>query len=697
MSPSYRISVDCGGTFTDGILLGDTGQVWIAKADSTPHDPTIGTLECISRLARNAGVPLTQLLRSTRTIVLGTTLATNIVATRTGARTAAITTRGYRDRLSFLHVAKSDLGGDRKATAAELFSFRSASPEALAPRHLFTEVDERLNFKGEILQPLDEQQVRAAARYLRSKSVESIAVSLLFSHLNPVHELRVEQILKEEFPRAYVALSSRVLPMVGEVSRWSTAMFSAYVAPKTTRYVRGISTQLAERGFDGSLAFMQSNGGVATGEVVCENPAALLVSGPAAGPALGLTLAQSRGIADLVTTDMGGTSFDISIIDDGQINVTQKKIIDGKKFGLPSVDVNAVGAGGGSIAFVDSSGRLQVGPASAGAAPGPACYGQGGTEPTVTDANLVLGYLDPDYFLGGDRKLRRELAEAAIQSRIGAVLGLPTVEAAAAIHEVVNAKMAGAIDLMFSRRGCDPREFTLCGAGGAGALHVARLARELGMKGFMVPRVAPVFCAFGMMYADLKHNFTRPYEAQVGQADLGRINALYGEMESLARRTLQREGVGANDVMIEKSMDIRYYGQVREQTVLVPEGPVTPESLAVTAERFHGKHRRVIGYAETGYPTVIARLHLTGLAKIVPPPPQRVRAASGDPLRAVKGRRDAYFAEVGGFASVAVFDGARLGAGDVIPGPSIIEEQLTTLVVPPGRSVRLEADGTYIG
>jgi N-methylhydantoinase A len=695
MTTDYRISVDCGGTFTDGILLSDAHEVWAAKADSTPADPKVGVVECVARLADQVGLALPALLAATRTIVLGTTLATNIVATRTGAKTGAITTRGFRDRLSFLHVAKSDLGGDRKATAAELFSFRSDYPRPLAPRHLVTEVEERLNFKGEVLIPLSDDDVRHAVAYLKKKGVEAIAVNLLFSHLNPSHELRVERIIAEEYPEAHVALSSRVLPVVGEVGRWSTTMFSAYVAPKTTEFVRGISALLAAEGFAGSLAFIQSNGGVATGEVVCENPAALLVSGPAAGPALGVSLGATRGVKDLVTVDMGGTSFDISIIPDGQVNVSSKKIIDGKKFALPTVDVNAVGAGGGSIASIDLSGRLEVGPASAGAVPGPACYGLGGTEPTVTDANLVLGYLNPDYFLGGARRLRKDLAEAAVKTRIADRLGLSVPEAAAAIHDVVNAKMAGAIVIMFSQRGCDPRDFTLVAAGGAAPLHVARLARESGMKHFICPRTAPVFCAFGMMYADLKHNYTRPYTARAEDADVERINALFAEMEAEARRTLQREGAAPGEISIERSMDIHYYGQVREQNALVPDGPVTAETLAVTVDRFHDKHRRVIGYSEPGYPTVIVRLHLAGVAKIVPPPPREIAPGSGDLTAALKERRPAYFEETGGFTEVPVYEGERFGAGDVVSGPCIIEERMTTLVLPPGETVTVDRDGSY--
>ena len=669
--------------------------MWAAKADSTPADPRAGVVECISRLAAQVGLALPELLAATKTMVLGTTLATNIVATRTGARTGAITTKGYRDRLSFLHVAKSDLGGDRKATAGELFSFRSEFPRPLAPRRLVAEVDERLNFKGEVLTPLRDEDVRQAVAYLKGKGVEAIAVNLLFSHLDPTHELRVEQIIKEEYPEAYVALSSRVLPTVGEVGRWSTTMFSAYVAPKITEFVRGISTLLAAEGFTGALAFMQSNGGVATGEVVCENPAALLVSGPAAGPALGVSLGRARGLTNVVTADMGGTSFDISIILDGQVNVSQKKIIEGQKYALPTVDVNAVGAGGGSIASIDVSGRLQVGPASAGAVPGPACYGLGGAEPTVTDSNLVLGYLNPDYFLGGDRPLRKDLAEAAIERKVAGPLGLSVPEAAAAIHDVVNAKMAGAVDIMFSKRGCDPRDFTLIAAGGAAPVHAARLTREIGMKHFMVPRVAPVFCAFGMMYADLKHNYTRPYAAQAETADLARVNQLFAEMERKARATLAREGAAPDAIEMERSMDIHYYGQVREQNAAVPEGPVTVETLAATVDRFHDRHRRVIGYSEPGYPTVIVRLHLAGVARIVPPPPRRIAPGTGDLAAALKGRRAAYFTEAGGFIEVPVYDGDKFGGADTLSGPCIVEERMTTLVLPPGETVTVDPDGSY--
>ena len=500
-------------------------------------------------------------------------MATNTVATHTGAKLGTITTRGYRDRLSFLHVSKAELGGDVKQGQSDLFDFRSEYPKPLNPRYLQMEVEERLDVKGNVVIPLNEDDVRRAVAHLKKHGVESIAVLLLFSQVNPAHERRVGEIIKAEYPEVHVSLSSDILPMWGEVGRWSTTAFDAYIAPRVVVYVDSLQRQLKQHGFAGELVFMQNNGGVATAEVVADNPATILLSGPAAGPAMGLGLARQHGMEDVVSMDMGGTSFDIAVVPSGRINVLQRKVIDGKKFALPSVDVSAIGAGGGSIAWVDRrSGRLDVGPQSAGASPGPACYGAGGTEPTVTDANVVLGYIDPDYFLGGETRLRRDLAEQAIEEKIARPLGLTVEQAAASIYDVINAKMAGAIRLAFTRRGFDPRDFVLCCAGGAGPAHGVRLAQEIGIKHLLVPKVAPVYCAFGMLYADLRHNYTRPYLVVSGLADLERINQFYDEMERQAVETLRREGVADEDIIISKTMDMRYYGQTRELAADVPPG-----------------------------------------------------------------------------------------------------------------------------
>lgn len=690
---SYRISVDSGGTFTDGIVLDDEGKVLVAKAHTTPADPSVGTIDCMTRLANLAGVDLGQLLASTTTIIHGTTLGTNIIATRTGAKLGTITTKGYRDRLSFMHVAKADLKGDLRQTQADLFDFRMDHPRPLNPRYLQLEVEERLDYQGNVLRPLNEAEVRAAAARLAEHGVESIAVLLMFSQVNPAHEQRAGEIIREACPGVPVFLSSEVLPMWGEIGRWSTTAFAAYVAPRVLAYVEKLEAQLERHGFTGQLLFMQSNGGVATAEIVRENPATLLLSGPTAGPAMGLALAREHGTEDVLSVDMGGTSFDVAVIPHGRINVLQRKVIDGKRFSLPSVDVGAIGAGGGSIAWVNRSGRLEVGPQSAGAAPGPACYAQGGTKATVTDADVVLGYLDPDYFLGGETPLRRDLAEAAIEEHVGRPLGLTVEQAAAAIYDVVNAKMAGAIGVAFTKRGFDPRDFVLCCAGGAGGVHGARLMQELGLRDLLVPKVAPVYCAFGMLYADLRHNYMRPYLVESRHADLDLINELYEEMEREGVATLAREQVAHDDIAITKTLDMRYFGQIRELAADVPPGKMTTDSFATAAQHFHDVHRMVIGYADERYPTEVARLHLAATAKASAPKPQEVPRNGASPASARKGSRRAYFGEASDFVEADIYDGAKLTAGVTITGPSIVEEAMTTVVIPPGMAINVDAYG----
>ena len=414
---TFRISVDSGGTFTDGVLMNDQGEFTTAKAHTTPNDLTIGTMNCLNKLASQSGIKLGDLLSRTSSIIHGTTTATNLVVSRNGAKMGTITTKGYKDRMLFLQVAKGDLGGDIKAGIDELFSFRMDPPLPLTRRHLMTEVEERINYKGEVIIPLNEDDVCEAVDYLKKHEVESIAVILFFSHLYPDHERRIGEIIKEIFPEAYVSLSSDILQMTGEVGRWSTTMFSSYVGPKTSTYVKHIRKLLIDEGFKGELLFMQSNGGITSPESISENPAKLLASGPAAGPLTGLAMAESHKIENVVSVDMGGTSFDVCAIPEGRINVVQTKVIEGMKYCLPSIDVSMIGAGGGSIAWIDPGGRLQVGPQSAGALPGPACYGAGGEKPTVTDANIVLGYIDPAFFLGGESSLKKDLAEKAISDK----------------------------------------------------------------------------------------------------------------------------------------------------------------------------------------------------------------------------------------------------------------------------------------
>lgn len=686
----YRISVDSGGTFTDGVLTDEAGTALMRKAHTTPQDPTIGTLDCIGKLAEARGLTLAQLLARTQSIVLGTTMATNVVATRSGPRMGTIATRGYRLRMAFPQVSKVEW----REGPQDMYDFRAEPPQPLTPYHLMTEVDERIDFRGEVLTPLDEADVRRAARELLAQDVSTVAVMLLHSHVNPAHERRVAEILAEEAPQLQVTLSSSVLPVAGETDRWGTAMFCAYVAPVVRAFVARIGGLLESKGFKGRLLFIQSNGGIATPEIVAENPAVLLLSGPAAGPSLGRALGAEHGYANVLSVDMGGTSFDIGVVHDGAVDTVKQKVIDGKKFALPCVDVTAIGAGGGSIAGVDQAGRLQVGPKSAGANPGPACYGKGGELPTVTDANVVLGYIDPDFFLGGATKLRKDLAEQAIRVHVAQPLGLSVPEAAAAIYAVINANMASGTDVAFAKRGYDPRDFALCAAGGAAAVHAVPIMQELRIRKLIVPKVAPTYCAYGMQFCDLRHDYQRSCHAETAHADLARIDALFAEMENEARDTLKREGVAEADMLISRSIEMRYYGQFRERSAPLASGEVTEASLRETLAAFHRVHEQTVGYSDAAYPTEIVRLHLSASTATQPPslPPAAAATRVED---ARKGRRPAYFRGQG-FIETPVFDGDRLGAGAVVEGPAIVEETFTTFVLPPGARAEVDRHGHFI-
>lgn len=689
---TFRISIDSGGTFTDGVLINEKGETITAKVRTTPKDISIGTMECIGKLAKGAEISLRDLLSQTSTIVHGTTLATNAVASQSGAKMGTIATKGQRLRMVFPQVPKSDW----KERPVDMYDFRLDEPKPLTRPYLMTEVEERVNYKGEVLIPLNEESARVAVRYLKKHQVESIAVMLMFSPLYPNHEKRIAEIIEEEYPGVYVALSSATLPTIGEIERWSTTMFSAYVAPSVARYVEKIQGLLEKEGMKGQLLFMQSNGGVATPDIVRTNPATLLYSGPAAGPSFGLSLGLTKDFKNVLSVDMGGTSYDVGIASEGTVDIVQLQVIDAKKYAMPSVDVSTTGAGGGSIAYVDRIGRLHVGPKSAGASPGPACYGQGGKEPTVTDANVVLGYLDPEYFLGGEIKLNKALAEKAIREKVAEPLGLSVTEAAAAIYEIINTNMAGATNVVFAKRGYDSRDFAMCAAGGAAPIHAVRIAEELGIQHVIIPKIAATYCAFGMLQCDLKHDFQKPYIALASMADVAKINELYEEMEKEAVDILQKEGADEKDVIIEKTMEMCYFGQFRQRIANVPTGPVTKESLDTTINNFHELHRSTAGYADPDYPTLIQRLLLSGIARIPKSQLKAIPQGSGDVSKALKSTRQAYFPKENNFITTKVYDGDKLLAGDTLTGPCIIEEKLTTIVVPPKVSLEVDSFGNYV-
>jgi N-methylhydantoinase A len=694
---SYRIAIDTGGTFTDAVMADDQGVLTSTKAHTTPADPTIGTMNALANLAEVAGLSTRELLGDAATIVHGTTQATNIIATERGAKVGCLFTKGYRDRLSFLQVAKGNLQGEIKLTTGQLFDFDMPEPRALVEKRLNCDVEERVDFMGREITPLNEDDVRKQTEFLKSQGVEAIAICFMFSHVNPKHELRAAEIVREVFPSVSLSLSSQVLPVLGEVVRWSTTTIDAYVAPSMRAYVDRIEANLATAGFHGQLLFMQSNGGVCTPDIVRETPATVLVSGPAAAPAYAVRLTREHGMSNVISCDMGGTSFDAGVVVNGQVLVKTTTLLDeGRQYGLPSLDVSAIGAGGGSIAWLDPTGRLQVGPQSANAVPGPACYGIGGTEPTVTDADVVLGYINPDFFLGGQLKLKKERAIKAIEENIARPLGVDVAEAAAGIYEVVNAKMAGNLEYVLCKRGHDARDFVLVAAGGATATHVARIAQQVGISKYMIPKSAPTFCASGMLYADMKHNYLRSYVRPTHVADMNVMNRIYGEMENMARETLAREGVAEGDMILEKRIEMAYYGQFKHADVAMPAGPVSAETLGKAGQAFHAKMQDLVGHSDPAFPTIIRGLGLHARYVTAEPPLQRIGMGQDHSGAALKGTRKAFFRELGGFEDVPVYDGDKLLAGNVLSGPCLIEERMTTIVIPPACTMTVDDWGNYL-
>jgi N-methylhydantoinase A len=681
----FRVGIDCGGTFTDGISVDHEGRMVTSKEPSTPDDLTIGVRNSLSKLARNNGLGPREFLAQTSLIIHGTTAGTNTILTRSGAKTGLIATTGYRDCIEFRRIPKTDM-----------FNWRVDCPKPLVPRHLRVEVEERLDWRGDTKVALNEETVHRAVAHLKSEGVKSIAVCLLFSFLNPAHERRVAEIVRTDYPEAHVSLSSVVWPAISEFERTSTTVIDAYIAPSVQNYIGMLEAWLRKEGFTGEFLLMQSNGGVGSWRVAAERPATLAVSGPAAGPSAALTVGRLHGEDSLMSVDMGGTSFDFLIIDRGRVLTRTESVISDVSFALPSIDVDTLGAGGGSIAWFDVTKTLRVGPRSAGALPGPACYGNGGREATVTDANVVLGYISPDFFLGGQIPLKKDLADQAIRAKVADPLGIPIVEAAAAIHKIINSCMADSASSAFARRGYDPRDFTLCVAGAAGPAHGLRIMQELGMKRMLIPKLAPVYCAFGMTASDLRHDYTRFYYVQGKALDLEHVKELYREMEAQGDSTLEKEGVLQERRRFVRRMDVRYFGQFREVEVELPGGPVTQDTLAAGIGAFHTRHKEMYGYSDPDYPIEFMNFRVAAIGRIDGVTLKKIPQGGKDPSHALKARRRAFFEEAHGDVDTRVYDGERLLAGNLLEGPCIVEEKTTTIVVPPGFRIVVDEYGNYV-
>jgi len=665
-----------GGTFTDVALVHQaSGRLWVTKTPTTPHDPSAGFMAGIDRALQLAGIEAAAL----RHVLHGTTTATNAILEGKGAAIGLLTTAGFRD---VLEIGRHDI-----PRRANMFAWvKPARP--VAPELIF-EIGGRVTVDGAEIEPLDEEAVRAAARRLAAAGVDSIAVCFLHSYANPAHERRARALLLEEHPGGAVSLSSEVLPVFREFERSMGTVLNAYVQPLVGRYVARLVGELRPRGIGAPLSIMKSNGGVIGADVVRTQAIHTALSGPAAGVIGARRIGEAAGFDDLISVDVGGTSADVCLVRGGEAEVTTEGRVGAWPLHVPMIDIHTIGAGGGSIARVTEDGTLTVGPESAGAQPGPVCYGAGGEEPTVTDAHLVLGRI-PSHLLGGEIPLDVERARRAIEEHVARPLGLPLAAAAQGILDILNNNMVGALRLVSVERGYDPRDFVLVPFGGAGPLHGADLATLLGMRTVVVPRHPGVLSTFGLLGTEVRNDYARTSLQKPPDYDIGAVAAVYADLEGQARDWLVAEGVAPSARRLTRMADLRYRHQGFELTVPWPERDLDLDALLA---RFHARHRQLYTYALADAPVEIVTLRLAAAGRVrrftLPSLPRRRMAAARPP------RRRVHFPGAGWTMCPSV-DRERLGVGAVVTGPAIVEQPDTTTVVPPGHRARVDRVGNLV-
>jgi len=682
-----KIGIDVGGTFTDFLVSQEDGATGIFKVLSTPEDPSIGLMNGLVEIAEAHGLGLGDFLGRVETIVHGTTVTTNAALTRTGAKTGLITTEGVRDALEM-----------RRGIREEQYNNRYTNVPPLVPRYRRLAVPGRLGYSGDEIAPLDKESVKQAARSLAGDGVEALAVCFMNSFAHAAHEEEAARIAGDELPGVFLSVSSRVLPSIRFYDRVSTTVLNAYVGPKLAAYMESLMGKLRETGYEGILLIMQSNGGVVTPGAARDRPAMTLLSGPAAGPGAGLVYTNPHGRRDYITVDMGGTSFDAALVRDGTPLTMNEGSIGRYRLALPMLDIVTIGAGGGSIGWIDEGGLLRMGPGSAGSDPGPVCYGRGGREPACTDADLVLGYLDDKFFAGGRIRLDREAAEAAIRSRVGDPLGMDLVRAAAGMYRVINANMAHGVREVTVKRGFDPREFPMVVAGGAGPLHACMISTELEIPFFVVPRESSIFCAAGMLLSDLRHDFVRSCVAPLHSLDGKRLAALVDEMMAEGEAVLEGEGIPPDRRIFTPSLDMRYVKQYHEVSCPASLDEVRSGSLDSLLRSFHGEHNRLYGYSleEEGTPVELINVRLRATGVTEKPGFSEEAAAGEDARAALKGERPVYVPEKGEFNPVPVFDGHALLRGNRLTGPALIEQRNTTVFVSADYDAFVDSRGSFV-
>jgi N-methylhydantoinase A len=689
--PRFRVAVDIGGTFTDIVFLGEDGERITRKVSSTVDDYAAAIVDGLQQILADHGAEGGAIVE----LLHGTTVASNAILERKGASTGLITTKGFRDVLEI-----------RTLRFPRLYDLSWTKPAPLVERRLRVEIDERIDARGEILRPLADAEIERAIDRLRREGVEAIAVCLLHSYVNPTHEEGVKRVAARLVPEIPLCLSSEVLPEIREYERTSTTVINAYVKPIVAKYLGQLDTRLSEIGIGAPLLLMQSNGGLTTAGAAAEKPIHIVESGPAAGVVGVRALVRQLGIDRAISFDMGGTTAKASLIEDGEVSRAQEyavgggvmvgsRLLSGAGYTLkvPAIDLAEVGAGGGSILWLDQGGALQVGPQSAGAMPGPVCYDRGGAAPTLTDANLVLGYLNPRHLVGGALPVDREKARAALAERVARPLGIGVEQAAHGAFRIAAALMIRAIKAVSSERGRDPRQMALVAFGGNGPLFAAAMAEALGIERVLIPPSAGVFSSFGLLYSEVEHHFSKTRKALLAETDPAELGAVLGALEAAARERLAADGFPRERIVVERTAALRYQGQSFELEVPVPEGAIDRPALAALDEAYGREHERTYGHrAGVEEPVELMTLKVVGRG-LSDPPRADLAAHARLPRRVVAapGVRAAYFGAETGWRKSRVLDRADLATA--CPGPCIIEEYDSTCVVPPGALAVLDRLG----
>lgn len=678
-----RICTDVGGTFTDCLVLDEKGSLSMFKSSTTPANPTDGVMNALEKAASFYKQPLSEFLGDVDLLIHGTTLATNTLLTRRGAKTGLITTKNFRDVI--------DLRRAIRPVDRSMYDVFIEPYEPLVPRWLRLGVEERVLYDGTVETPLNEEETREAAAKLKEEGVEAVVVGFLYSFIKPEHEEKAVNIVKEVIPDASVVASNKILPEWREFERFSTGVVSAYLEPVVSKYLKNLDNRLQEVGFKGTLLMMQASGLIQTVDQCLGRAVQLLHSGPAAAPSAAAYIGEGLGHGNLVSVDMGGTSYDVVLVNEGVIPTTTDKWSADHRVAIKMVDVNSVGAGGGSIARIDALGLLQVGPQSAGADPGPACYGKG-TEPTTTDADLILGYIPEDYFLGGEIKLDPEAARKAIK-KIADPLGMKVEEAAQSMYTTINHVMASQISQVLTKRGYDIRDFAMVCGGGAGPVHAASIAEVLGMPKVIIPSVAALYSAFGMFAMDIGRDYARSYPVRTDRIELDTVKRLYEGMEAEAHAAFEAMGVEKKAVAITRSADMRYVGQFHEVEVEAAPGKVNDEWVSATLDLFHGQHETLFRFSMP-YSVEFLTFRVKATVPKAPFELKKVGTGSADATAALKRQRTCIFE--GKKVDTPIYDGDKLVAENMIDGPAIIEETTTTVVIPEGYSCKVDEFKNYV-